>query len=115
MIYQQIQVQVNAEVTDLAARIATAGGSMSAAELSAVNKLVSGWKQLGVWPYLKDVCLFVGGYQGCLEKLKIHPSHSGNTNMLLGGSSLGSGDWNQYSGLQFNGNNIHFENKGEGQ
>jgi lysophospholipase L1-like esterase len=106
MIYPQVQVQVNAEVTDLAARIATAGGAMSAAELSAVNKLVSGWKQLGVWPYLKDICLFVGGYQGCLEKLKIHPSHSGNTNMLFSGTALTSSDWNQGGGLQYNGN-IH--------
>jgi lysophospholipase L1-like esterase len=84
-------IKPQTEVQDLATRISNLGGSMSASETNALNSLVQTWKQHGIWSYLKDIGVFVGGYQGTLEKLKTHPSITGGyTNLIIAGVTLSS-------------------------
>ena len=92
---RKLVVHPQTEAEDFATRVTSAGGSLSAGQLAAVNRFIRDLKAGDVWNMLQDCGLFLGnGLSAALVKLKYS---SGNG--LLTNFGFVSGDFNAGVGL----------------
>jgi hypothetical protein len=89
---------LDAATAAYAANIDTAGGSISAASLTANDQLVKGLKADGLWNLLHEIYTFSGDFTAALVKLKTVTAQSTLTN-----HNFVSGDFSKSSGLKGNG------------
>lgn len=61
---------IDVDVSDYASRIASASGALQTGDLEKINTFVKTLKSNSIWTKLKDVGIFMGGFNGCFVKLK---------------------------------------------
>jgi hypothetical protein len=89
---------LDAATAAYAANIDTAGGSISAASLTANDQLVKGLKADGLWNLLHEIYTFSGDFTAALVKLK---TVTGQAALINSGSvGFSAADFNEIAGLR---------------
>lgn len=92
---------IDPDAEDYFSRVAASGGTLAAAEETAVTRFVTDMKTAGIWSKMIDVGLFNGNFAAAFVKLKAASGTPG----VLTNSGFTSGQFNKYTGLATDGIN----------
>lgn len=89
---------IDADVLNYAARVSTAGGTLSSTDKSILSTFANTLKSNSIWNKIKDMGVFFGGFSGCFVKLK-YADENYKVCLNSGTTLFGSSDYDDAFGL----------------